>query len=172
MSLTTRVLDPAAARDAMPALVDILVSCVAGGASVGFMNPFAPEEARAWWRGVIDDLEADRLALVAAERDGRIFGTAQLHPCAKPNQPHRGDVAKVLVHASARRQRIGEALMAEIDAEARRRGLSLLTLDTVTGSPASHMYQKAGWIRVGDIPDYALWPDGGFCSTTIFYKRL
>lgn len=172
MTVTTRILDPAAARDALPALVDILVGCVKGGASVGFMNPFGPEDARAWWRGVVDDLAAGRLALVAAEIDGRVVGTAQLHPCAKPNQPHRGDVAKVLVHPGARRRGVAEALMATVDAEARRRGLTLLTLDTVTGSAASSLYRKAGWTVVGDIPDYALWPDGGLCSTTVFFKRL
>lgn len=167
-----RVLDAEAAAARLPALAAILADCVQRGASVGFMNPFGQDEAEDWARGVLEDVAAGRTVLFAAEIDGEMVGTAQLMPCAKPNQPHRADVAKVLVHGKARRRGIGSALMAALEAEARRRGLLVLTLDTVTELAGDKLYTHAGWTRVGEIPDYALWPDGRFCATTVFYKRL
>lgn len=188
MPPAVRILDAAETATALPALARILAACVAGGASVGFMAPFGQAEAEAWWRGVVEEVAAGRTILFAAESasevageivgedsskvSNEVLGTAQLIPCAKPNQPHRADVAKVLVHPGAQRRGIGAALMAALEAEARRRGLLLLTLDTVTGSAGDGLYTKAGWTRVGEIPDYALWPDGRFCATTVFYKRL
>lgn len=167
-----RILDAAAASAHLPALAGILADCVGRGASVGFMNPFRQAEAEAWARGVVDDVAAGRTILFAADVAGEVVGTAQLIPCAKPNQPHRADVAKVLVHGKARRQGIGSALMVALEDEARRRGLLVLTLDTVTDSAGDRLYTHAGWTRVGEIPDYALWPDGRFCATTVFTKRL
>jgi GNAT superfamily N-acetyltransferase len=169
---TVRALDAGEVSARLPELVGILVDCVTSGASVGFMNPFGAEEAEAWWRGVTDEVAAGRTILLAAEIAGELVGTAQLIPCTKPNQPHRADVAKVLVHGKSRRRGVGSALMATLEAEARRRDLLVLTLDTVTGSSGDGLYSHAGWTRVGEIPDYALWPDGGFCATTMFYKRL
>jgi ribosomal protein S18 acetylase RimI-like enzyme len=89
-----------------------------------------------------------------------------------PNQPHRGEVAKLLVHRAARRQGIAERLMERAEAEARAEGKTLLVLDTVTGDPAERLYARLGWTRVGVIPDYALYPDGRPCATTVFWKRI
>ena len=171
MTADVSILDAAAARDALPTLVDILVDGVRGGASIGFMNPFDPAEARAWWDGVLADVAAGRTLLFAATLDGAVVGTAQLIPASKPNQLHRADVSKVMVHSAARQRGIGKALMAAVDEEARRRKLTVLVLDTATGSPAERLYQATGWQKVGVIPDYALWPDGGFCATTYYYKH-
>ncbi|MCZ8100959.1 MAG: GNAT family N-acetyltransferase [Burkholderiales bacterium] len=172
MSHDIRILDAAAARAALPALVGILVDCVNGGASVGFMNPFGPANAHPWWEDVIAEVEAGRTVLFGAIAEGDIAGTAQLVPATKPNQPHRADVSKLLVHTKARGRGIGAALMQAVEGEARRRGLRLLVLDTATGSDAERFYPRLGWERTGVIPDYALWPDGGLCDTTVFYKRL
>lgn len=171
MTAVVSILDAAAARAALPKLVDILVDGVRGGASIGFMNPFDPAEARSWWDGVLDDVAAGRTILFAATLDGAVVGTAQLIPASKPNQPHRADVSKVIVHSGVRQRGIGKALMAAVDDEARRRRLTVLVLDTATGSPAEQLYQATGWQKVGIIPDYALWPDGGFCATTYYYKH-
>jgi ribosomal protein S18 acetylase RimI-like enzyme len=171
MSVTIRILDAAAARAALPTLVDILVDGVRGGASIGFMNPFEPDEALAWWEGVLEEVEAGRTILFVAQEGGAVLGTAQLIPATKPNQPHRADVSKVIVHSAARRRGIGRALMEAVDAEARRRGLQVLVLDTATGSPAEALYRDTGWQKVGVVPDYAMWPDGGFCGTTFYWKN-
>jgi GNAT superfamily N-acetyltransferase len=171
MSFAITIFDVHQARAALPALVDILVDGVRGGASIGFMNPFEPAEALAWWEGVLDEVEAGRTILFAAEEGGSLVGTAQLIPATKTNQPHRADVSKVIVHGAARRRGIGRALMEAVDAEARRRGLRVLVLDTATGSPAEALYQGTGWQKVGVVPDYAMWPDGGFCGTTFYWKN-
>lgn len=168
---SVRMLDPRAAREQAEALAAILADCVHGGASVSFMNPFPAEEALAWSQGVTDAVAAGRTILFGAWLGDDLVGTAQLIPADKPNQPHRADVAKVLVRSDARRRGVGEALMQALEAEARRRGLILLTLDTASGA-AERLYLRAGWVKAGVIPDYALWPDGGLCDTILFYKRL
>lgn len=166
-----RILDAAQAKAVLDDLVDLLVDGVRSGASIGFMLPFDPAEARAWWEGVLAEVAAGRTILFAAEREGRLVGSAQLIPASKPNQPHRADVSKVLVHSSVRRGGIGRALMDAVDAEARRRRLTVLVLDTATGSPAERLYESTGWQKVGIVPDYALWPEGGYCATTFYYKH-
>lgn len=171
MTASVSILDSTSARKALPTLIDILVDGVRGGASIGFMNPFDPVEAQEWWEGVLADVADGRTVLFGAWLDGALVGTAQLIPASKANQPHRADVSKVIVHGKARQRGIGKALMAAVDEEARRRNLRVLVLDTATGSPAEHLYQATGWQKVGVIPDYALWPDGGFCATTYYYKN-
>jgi GNAT superfamily N-acetyltransferase len=153
------------------ALAEILADCVVGGASVSFMAPFPVEEAHRWWGGVIESVAAGRTVLFGAYRDGALFGTVQLGLDVPPNQPHRGDVKKLLVHRRARTLGLGTALMEALEAEARRRGLTLLTLDTASGD-AERLYRRLGWVPAGVIPNYALWPGGGFCDTTIFWKGL
>ncbi len=161
-----------AARCVEP-LADVLIDCVDGGASVSFMAPLPRAKAVAFWRGVADAVVAgERVLLVAEDGDGRIVGTVQLILSLPDNQPHRADVAKMLVHRSARRRGIAQALMTALDAAARERGKSVLVLDTVTGGDAERMYQRAGWQRVGSVPKYALMPAGVFCGTTFFYKHL
>jgi len=158
---------------AVDALAEVLIDCVQGGASVSFMWPLSREKAQAFWRDVAQGVaSAERVLLVAQQADGGIVGTAQLVLGLPENQPHRADVAKVLVHRRARRQGIAQRLMAAIDDEARREGRSVLVLDTVTGGDAERLYARSGWQRVGEVPRYALMPDGAWCSTTFFHKQL
>lgn len=161
-------------------LADVLVDCVAGGASVSFMHPLAPERALAFWRGVAAGVaRGERVLLVAedgdSESDGagaRICGTVQLVVDQPDNQPHRADVSKMLVHRRARRRGVGAALMQAVEAEARAAGKTLLVLDTITGSDAARLYTRLGWQHTGDIPDFALMPHGGLAPTSIYWRRV
>lgn len=153
-------------------LADVLLDCVEGGASVSFMLPLTRERAVAFWRKVAEGVVSGGRALLVAEDAHGICGTVQLIYDLPENQPHRADVAKMLVCRRARRQGLGAALMRAAETAARECGKTLLVLDTVTGGDAERLYARLGWVRVGDIPDYALFPAGGFCSTTVFYRRL
>jgi GNAT superfamily N-acetyltransferase len=165
------VLDAAAARAATAELAEVLADCVAGGASVSFMLPYSPVDAAAFFEKVIASVVRGETVLVAARLDGRVVGTVQLGLDMPPNQPHRGDIKKLLVHRVARNRGIGALLMARAEAEAKARGRTLLVLDTASGE-AERLYERGGWQRVGVVPDYAMWPGGGFCDTTFFWKRL
>ncbi len=155
------------------ALADVLIDCVEGGASVSFMLPLPREKALAFWRGVAEGVTRNERALLIAEtRDGEILGTVQLITAQPDNQPHRADVAKMLVSRKARRRGIAQQLMAAVDAVAREEGKTVLVLDTVTGGDAERLYERAGWQRAGVVPKYALMPDGEFCATTFYYKHL
>lgn len=156
------------------ALSDVLIDCVEGGASVGFMLPLARSRALSFWREVLAGSErGERIVLVAEDvESGAVVGTVQVILSMPDNQPHRADIAKMQVHRSARRKGLGEALMRAAEAEALAAGKTLLVLDTVTGSDAERLYTRLGWQRCGDIPGYALWPNGGLCSTTVFYREL
>lgn len=158
--------------DHVTALSDVLVDCVEGGASVSFMLPLSHDHAARFWRKVAAGVAAGERALLVAEDAQGIVGTVQLVLDQPDNQPHRADLAKMLVHRRGRRQGLGEALMRGAEALARDCGKTLLVLDTVTGGDAERLYERLGWQRVGVIPDYALWPQGGLCATTYFYKRL
>jgi GNAT superfamily N-acetyltransferase len=154
-------------------LADLLIDCVEGGASVSFMLPLARDKALAFWRGVAEGVaRGDRVLLVAQNRDGEILGTVQMIMSLPENQPHRADVAKMLVHRKARRRGIAQRLLAALDEAARQEGKTVLVLDTVTGGDAERVYQRAGWQAVGVVPKYALMPSGEFCATTFFYKQL
>ncbi len=155
------------------ALADVLVDCVEGGASVSFMWPLPREKAVAFWRGVADGVaRGERVLLIAEDRQGSIVGTVQMIMSLPDNQPHRGDIAKMLVHRNAGRRGIARRLMAALDAAASEEGKTVLVLDTVTGGDAERLYERAGWQRVGVVPKYALMPNGEFCGTTFFYKHL
>lgn len=154
-------------------LADVLVDCVEGGASVSFMLPFARAQALDFWRGVLAGVaRQERVLLVAESADRRIIGTVQLITAQPDNQPHRADVAKMLVHRDARRRGVAAQLMAAVDHAARVEGKSVLVLDTVSGGDAERLYQRAGWQTVGTVPNYALMPDGAYCGTTFFHKQL
>ncbi len=153
-------------------LCELLIDCVDGGASVSFMHPLQPATAAAFWQRVAHGVALGERALLVARDAQGICGTVQLVLEQPENQPHRGDVSKMLVHRRARRQGLGAALMREAEAMARSCGKCLLVLDTVTGGDAERLYAKLGWQRVGVIPDYALWPRGGLCATTVFYRQL
>lgn len=155
------------------ALSDVLIDCVEGGASVSFMWPISRDTAVEFWKKVADGvMRNERILLVAENADGQIVGTVQLITALPENQPHRADIAKMLVHRDARRQGIGGQLMAAVDEAARSAGKSVLVLDTVTDGDAERLYEQAGWQRVGNVPNYALMPDGKFCGTTFFHKQL
>lgn len=153
-------------------LAEVLLDCVEGGASVSFLSPLSREQARAFWATVARGVELGERALLVAEDAAGICGTAQLLLALPPNQPHRADVSKVLVHRRVRRQGVGAALMRAAEATARDCGRDLLVLDTVTGGDAQRLYERLGWCRVGDIPRYALMPTGEPCGTTYYYRDL
>jgi GNAT superfamily N-acetyltransferase len=156
----------------MRALGDVLIDCVEGGASVSFMRPMTRAKADAFWQSVAASAARGERVVVVAKLDGEIVGTAQVVWAQPENQPHRADVAKMLVHRRARRRGIGAALLAGAEAAAKEAGKSLLVLDTVTGADAYRLYSRHGWQRCGEIPSYALLPDGRPCPTTVFYKEL
>jgi GNAT superfamily N-acetyltransferase len=153
-------------------LTHLLIDCVDGGASVSFMHPLTPARADAFWRGVAQGVAQGERALLVAEDDAGTVGTVQLVLAQPDNQPHRADVAKMLVHRRARRAGLGAALMRAAEDTARDCGKTLLVLDTVTGGDAERLYARLGWQRCGVIPGYALWPRGGLCATTYFYREL
>jgi GNAT superfamily N-acetyltransferase len=173
IDITVRRVDAGEAAAAVDALAEVLIDCVQGGASVSFMWPLSRAKAQAFWHGVAEGVAlGERVLLVAEQDDGRIVGTVQLILAMPDNQPHRADVAKMLVHRSARRCGIAARLMRALDDAARAEGRTVLVLDTVTGGDAERLYARAGWMRVGEVPGYALMPDGGLCGTTFFYKHL
>jgi GNAT superfamily N-acetyltransferase len=136
------------------------------------MNPFDLAEAFEFYEQIASECESRDLLLLAAIIDGKAVGTVQLVSSQKPNQRHRADLVKMLVHSDYRKQGIGQKLLDWVDFEAKQRGITLITLDTASGSDAERLYLRAGYQKVGTIPDYALWPDGGYCDTTYFYKRI
>src|SRR5712691_2556622 len=137
-------------------LAGVLIDCVEGGASVSFMHPLTHDRAVAFWRRVAHGVAAGERALLVAEDAQGLCGTVQLAFDLPENQPHRGDLSKMLVHRRARRQGLGAALMRAAETTARDCGKTLLVLDAVTGGDAARLYQRLGWIRVGDIPNFAL----------------
>lgn len=173
MNLPVRVrLLPSVSATQQQQLAALLIDAVEGGASVSFMSPLRPAQALAFWQQVAEGVARGERALLVAEDGLGICGTVQLLLGQPDNQPHRADLAKMLVHRRARRQGLGAALMRAAEEAGRGAGKTLLVLDTVTGSAADRLYTRLGWQRVGEIPGYALWPQGGLCATTYFYKAL
>ena len=172
-STTVRRIGADEAHACIEALADVLIDCVEGGASVSFMLPLARSTALAFWRGVAEGVQrGERVLLVAEDEQGRIVGTVQLITAQPENQPHRAEVAKMLVRHSARRRGVAQQLMAALDEAAIEAGKTVLVLDTVTGGDAERLYARAGWQRVGVVPNFALMPTGELCGTTFFYKHL
>ena len=172
MDCEVRRLTAAETLASVGALADVLVDCVEGGASVSFMAPFSKAEAEAFFAGLISEIERGDRILLAAYVQGRVVGTVQIAFAWQPNQPHRGDIAKLRVARSARGQGVARMLMAHAEDHARSAGKTLLVLDTTTGDDAERLYERLDWQRVGIIPKYALYPDGRWGDTTIFYKNL
>jgi GNAT superfamily N-acetyltransferase len=168
---TIRAVTGTQAGALIPALADLLIDCVDNGASVGFLLPLARDRAAAYWSGIVEAVTRGERILLAAEADGAVVGTVHLVLALPENQPHRADVAKMLVHGRARRQGIGNALMRAAEDAARRAGKTLLVLDTASAD-AERLYIRRGWTRAGTIPDFALLPDGRPCATTFFYKAV
>lgn len=153
-------------------LVDVVIDCVEGGASIGFMLPFTRERAHAFWQKVAPGVAAGHRAMLVAEDAQGVCGTVQLVLDLPENQPHRADLCKMMVHRRARRTGVGEGLIRAAEAMAIELGRTVLVLDAVTRGDAARLYERLGWVRVGDIPEYALMPDGAPCSTTYYYRRL
>ena len=170
--VVVRRLAGAELRSELDGLAAVLADCVAGGASVSYMDPFSHEQALIAFEGFAAEVDRGRRMLLAAFADDTVVGTVQVILAVPPNQPHRGEIAKLLVHRSARKRGVAQLLMEHAEAEARAEGKTLLNLDTVTGDPAERLYTRLGWQRVGVIPGYALYPDGRVCDTTIFYKAI
>lgn len=166
-----RAAEPTEIAALRPRLGEILIDCVADGASVGFLHPLSAEEADAYWQRIETAVAEDRCLLFVGALDGEVAGTVQLDVDTLPNQPHRATVSKLLVRTSARRRGLGEALMAELERVALERGRRLLTLDTATGA-AARLYERMGWSEAGTIPGYALNPDSSPTDTTFYWKRL
>lgn len=164
--------DPGEIAPLRPELCEVLIDCVRHGASVGFLDPLGTEDADLYWQRVERAVAERRCLLVVATLGGgAVKGTVQLDVDTLPNQPHRATVSKLLVHTSARRRGVGEALMAELERIALARGRRLLTLDTATGD-AARLYERLGWTAAGTIPGYALNPDSSPTDTTFYWKRL
>jgi GNAT superfamily N-acetyltransferase len=136
------------------------------------MASLTKPEAESFFETVLQSVARQERILLAAFVDGKLLGTVQVVLATPPNQPHRGDIAKLLVSPSARRLGLASRLMEHAEAAARTAGKTLLVLDTVTGGPAEQLYVRLGWTKAGVIPNYALFPDGTFCDTTIFWKAL
>jgi GNAT superfamily N-acetyltransferase len=154
------------------ALAGVLLDCVQGGASVSFMASLTKAEAEAFFEKVVDGVQRGERILLGAFIDSQLVGTVQIILATPPNQPHRADVAKLLVLRSARKQGVGARLMESVDEASRQAGKTLLVLDTVTGDLAERLYTRLGWNKVGVIPNYALYPDGRYCDTTVFWKQV
>lgn len=153
-------------------LSDVLIDCVEGGASVSFMWPMTSSKAEVYWQSTAESLaRGERLVFAAEDEAGSIVGTVQIVLAQPENQPHRGDLSKMLVHRRARRRGVGAALLTAAEQGARQAGKTLLVLDTASVE-AERLYARQGWQRSGEIPNFALWPDGQPCATTFFYKSL
>jgi GNAT superfamily N-acetyltransferase len=159
-------------RQRLDELSTILVDCVEGGAGVSFMRPLSRADAAAFWTFVADECGKGRRIVLAALLNSAVVGTVQVILVQIPNQPHRAELAKLLVHRRARERGIARALMMRVEAELRASNRSLLTFDTTTGHAAERLYLSLGYVRAGIIPNYAYLPDGQLCDTSVFYKLL
>jgi GNAT superfamily N-acetyltransferase len=167
-----RSLGAAEARERLSELAEVLVDCVEGGASVSFMLPFSKSEAEEFFLTIADAVEAGDRVLLGAFENNRLVGTVQVLTAMPPNQPHRAEIAKLLVHRSARGSGVGRSLMVEAESQALLAGKTLLVLDTATGDNAERLYARLNWVKAGVIPQYALFPDGRLTATTIFWKEI
>lgn len=167
-------LDAEAAERELPALAAIMRACVEGGASVNFVLPFTQADSEAWWRRtVLPALRDGERRLLVARVEGRILGTVQLAFAPQPNQPHRAEVTKLLVHPDGRRLGLGRALMTRLEEMARASGRRLLILDTVEGSAAQRLYESLGWTLLGVVPRFALSTDRTVLEgSAFFWKEL
>ena len=153
-------------------LIELLRDSVEGGASVGFLSPLKRELADAYWQDILGEIGSSRIMLVATTEQGEVAGSVQLALAQKENGRHRAEVQKLLVHSRYRNQGLGRRLMDAIEIEAQQRGITLLVLDTIEGELAEQLYLKLGYTRLGEIPNYASFPDGRLWATVIFYKEL
>ena len=169
-SVTIERVGSGAAQSDIRGLAQLLLDAIDSNAGVSFLSGLTEDEAEAWWRSILNT-SARAIVLVARDSEG-VVGTVQLQPSWAPNQPHRADIAKLIVHRKARRKGIARDLMREIERLAKDAGFTLLLLDTCKGTAAERFYQSLGWTRVGEVPHFALNPDGTPCDTVFFYRQL
>ena len=169
MSIAIRELDPA--REPPDALAALLVEVTASGSSVGFMHPLDPARAVEWWRSALADAARGGRIVFGAFEGTALAGTVSVYLALPENQPHRAEIMKLQVALASRRRGVGERLMRAAEARSAALGRSVLVLDTASDD-ARRLYERLGWTRVGDIPDYALFPNGELCATTFYWKRL
>lgn len=169
--VTIEGVDATASEDVVQELAGVLLDAIDSGAGVSFMAGLTLDEAARWWRKTLHGM-TERAAILVARDERGIVGTVHLQPAWPPNQPHRADVAKLIVHRRGRGRGIARALMQELERRAREQRFTLLLLDTCKGSAAEQLYTSLGWRRVGEVPNFALNPDGSFCDTVFFYKQL
>ena len=167
-----RRLTAAEGRQHLDALAGVLLDCVEGGASVSFMAPLSKAVAQSFFEQVLEGVQKDDRILLAAFDGSQLVGTVQVLVAMPPNQPHRADIAKLLVLRSARGKGVGRQLMEHVEHASRLAGKTLLVLDTATGEDAERLYLRLGWTRLGVIPNYAMFPDRRWCGTTFFWKQL
>jgi GNAT superfamily N-acetyltransferase len=172
MHMTVSIVELRSGAEVIAALADILVETVAHGGSVSFMHPLASEAASAFWRNSLAAADAGGRVVLGAFEDGQLAGTVTLLLDTPPNQPHRGEIAKMMTRVSRRGRGVARALMIEAERIARERGRTLLTLDTAAEEGAGPFYEKLGFFKAGIIPDYALKPYGGLCGTIVYWKRI
>ena len=158
--------------ESIPELAELTLDAVAEGSSINFLSDVTLAQAASWWTSRTEQVANGRITPFVARRDGRLVGSTLLIRSVNPNSPHRAEIAKVIVHRSARRQGIGRALMLAAEARAKADGRWLLVLDTVAGSPADDLYRSLGWHETGTVPNYALSPDGEPQAATFFWKDL
>lgn len=171
-SVTIEVLEPEEFPDLCDRLGSIMADAVTSGAGVNFLLPFTAADGAAWWRAQAEDVASGRRVLLVARDSGEVVGTVSLNPAAAPNQPHRAELSKLLVHSADRRRGVATRLMDAAAAEAREQGFTLLTLDCVAGGPEEEFYRGLGYVPLGTIPGYALSPTGEPQGTTILYLEL
>ena len=159
-------------RAVIAALSEILIETVANGGSVSFMHPLAPEVAAAFWTSSLAAADAGERVVLGGMEDGQVVATVTLHLDCPPNQPHRGEIAKMMTRVSQRGRGVARMLMVEAERIGRERGRTLLTLDTAADEGAGPFYEKLGFVKAGVIPDYALKPHGGLCATIIYWQRI
>jgi ribosomal protein S18 acetylase RimI-like enzyme len=170
-----RAVDVVALRsspEVISALAETLMETVAGGGSVSFLHPLAPDVATAFWTQSLAAADAGGRVVLGAMEDGVLVGTVTVLLDCPQNQPHRAEIAKLMTRVSRRGRGIARALMLEAERIAGERGRTLLTLDTAADGGAGPFYEKLGFVRAGVIPDYALKPYGGLSDTVIYWKRI
>ena len=170
-SLVIERIGGAASPGDVRGLARLLLDAVDSNAGISFLANLTEQEAEAWWRLVLESSSPRAVILIARDAEG-IVGTVQMQPAWAPNQPHRADIAKLIVHRRVQGRGIARALMAAVEREARAAGFTLLLLDTCRGGVAEHLYATSGWVRVGEVPGFALNPDGSECDTVFYYKQL
>lgn len=156
----------------LDALAALLVETVDGGGSVSFMAPLALEDARAFWRKSLEAASRGERVLLGAFAGEVLASTVTLHLDCPPNQPHRGEIAKMMTARAHRGRGAASLVLRRAEEMAREVGRTLLVLDTASEGGASGLYERHGWIYAGEIPDYAFKPHGGLTGTRLYWKRL